>query len=323
MAHATQPEIIIEEVPWATQGAALRQVRTAVFIDELGAPQEREFSHRDTVARHLLASQITATGDSIPVGCLRWSAHGQLERLAVRREWRGRGLGAGLLASALRQLQARSRATPWLLTSEAQQGYFLQLGFAPEVSDEHEAAARLILQNPQVLLPADLAFRRLGSTPGRLLLAPGSTLALAIATLARQARRRIDLLSWDLDPALYEQEALLEGVRYLALELSGRLPVRVLLVDAQPAVRHGHRLIELARRLSTDVQIRAVPADWAEHCDQFLLCDDQGYALTPFRNPQRTQVEFQAGAQTRRLRRLFEHIWQQGDIHQELRRLSL
>jgi GNAT superfamily N-acetyltransferase len=323
MAEATQPDVVIEAVSWTTQGAALRQVRSAVFIDELGAAEEAEFGHRDAIAQHLLASHLDKNGTPIPVGCVRWQPSGQLERLAVRPEWRGRRLGAALLAGAVRALQAASRISPWLVANEQQQRYFLRLGFAPEPADGQDSDRRLVLQDSHALLPADLASRRLGRTPGRLFLDPDANLALAIATLARQAHRRIDLLSWDLNPALYEQAAFLEAVRYLALELSGRLPVRILLVDASPAIKRGHQLIELARRLSTDIQIRAVPADWVKQCDQFLLCDDQGYALTPLRNPRRTQVDFRAGAETRRLRRLFEHLWEQSEIHQELRRLYL
>lgn len=324
MPTATQPSYRIEQADWSKDGRAVRLVREAVFIDELGGDLQREWEHQDASATHLLARTLDA--ERAPIGVVRFAASGQISRLAVIEAWRRQGVGSALLASAVRMIGSLRRVTAWLDTEAAQVDFFRARGFAEEPAAGEPAAAadtRMRLTTPEALMRADLGSRVLGETSGRLFLEGSELVAQAVGQLARQARRRIDLLSADLQPALYDQPAFLLAVRHLAIELRGRLPVRVLVIDPEPAIRRGHQLIELSRALSTDIQIRAVPQDWAEHCDQFLLCDQDGHCVTRFKDPRRTLVDFNAGAETRRLRRLFDQIWDQGEIHQGLRRLYL
>jgi len=88
-------------------------------------------------------------------------------------------------------------------------------------------------------------------------------------------------------------------------------------------VRRGHRLIELSQQLSSSVQIRAVPEEFAEQCDHFLVADDSGYCLRRFAAPTTALADFADPAQARRLRRHFEQIWEQGATHPALRRLYI
>lgn len=182
---------------------------------------------------------------------------------------------------------------------------------------------RMTLTHPDTLIPGDLDARRLGHTSGHLLLEKTEHVAQAVRLLAAQSRRCIEVMSTDLEPALYDQPAFIDCVRHLAIELRGRLPVRVLLADPAPAIRRGHRLIELSRVLSSDVQIRAIPSDWIEGHDRFMLCDLRGHCLARHQNPRRVLVNFNDAPGTRRLRLQFERIWEQGEIHPGLGRLYI
>ena len=175
----------------------------------------------------------------------------------------------------------------------------------------------------QLPLALDVETRLLGLTNGLLRIDEPSMLQLAVAAMATQARRELRLLTPDLEPILYDQAPFLDNVTRLAVHRRGRLPVRILLIDAEPALTRGHRLIELSRKLSSAVQIQAVPAELAEQCDHYLLADDSGYCLRRSAAPNAALVDFNANAHVRRMQRDFEQLWAQGAVHTGLRRLHL
>lgn len=323
MPTATLPPFRVESANWRRHGRALRQIRATALTSKLGDEQAQEGDRADGNAHHLLAQ---AGEPPAPVGGLRWRPSGQIEHLAVLPQWRGQGIGAALLASAVREMGAGRRLTPFLFTTRNTEAFFARLGFAPDdepFSRHGEWLRHMTLTTPDALREADLRSRQLGTTGGRLFLPQHEHLALAACQLAAQSRRRIELLSVDLQPEIYDRQSFAEALRYLALELRGRLPVRILVIDPEPSLRRGHRVIELARKLTSDIQIRLVPKDWAEHSDQFLLCDQAGLLLIRHQDPNRTLVDFNSPAETRRLRGLFDQIWDQGETHPGLRRLYL
>ncbi len=140
--------------------------------------------------------------------------------------------------------------------------------------------------------------------------------------LARSARRSLRILTRDLEPAFYDNEAFLEAVRQVALSGHG-VPVRILLVDADPVVRTGHRLVEMARLLSSLVQIRKIPEEYDVHPETYLLSDDKGYLLRCRPEEFRATAHLRDPRRVRLLGRRFEEIWALGAFHEELRRLYL
>ncbi len=344
MPSATFPDYQIETADWLHHERDLRGLRNAIFIRELGGtlggtlgeslagtlgkslgrPEEHEWESSDSEGYHLLAR---GGEPPEPIGSVRWQHTGEIAHLGVLPAWRRRGLGSALLAAAVRGLRDTEQTTAWLHAHPDNLAFFRQRGFVEEAQASQSSGGSILqpmrLENPEALIPGDLASRILGQTQGRLFLTQTQHISLAAQQLAAQARRRIDLLSADLHPAIYNQEPFVDAARYLALEVRGRLPVRLLVIDPETAIRRGHRLIELARVLSSDVQIRAVPEDWADRCDHFLLCDQEGYCLNRHQDPGRTLVDFNSSPVTRRLRRLFDQIWQQSDIHPGLGRLHL
>lgn len=74
-------------------------IRGAVFLGEQNCPYDEEFDGNDFTATHL----VGYVGDE-PAGCLRiryFADFAKLERLVVRKEFRGRGLVRGLVGSAV------------------------------------------------------------------------------------------------------------------------------------------------------------------------------------------------------------------------------
>ncbi|MDE2367167.1 MAG: GNAT family N-acetyltransferase [Betaproteobacteria bacterium] len=82
---------------------ALRAVREAVFIREQGVPVELEWDTFDANCTHLIASD-PAGG---PIGTARLLPHGSAGRMAVIKEWRGRGVGSALMRHLLDEAMKR------------------------------------------------------------------------------------------------------------------------------------------------------------------------------------------------------------------------
>lgn len=91
------PEQLFEVRPvnWNMSRDKLRAVRRAVFIDEQGVPEELEWDDADERAYHVLALD----DEGAPIGTGRLQLDGQIGRMAVLREWRGRGVGRKILAT--------------------------------------------------------------------------------------------------------------------------------------------------------------------------------------------------------------------------------
>ncbi len=84
-------------VPWETTSDDLLSVRQTVFVEEQGVPVGEERDEHDDASVHFLARD--ASGH--PIGTARLLGSGRIGRVAVLREWRGRGLGRALMAAAI------------------------------------------------------------------------------------------------------------------------------------------------------------------------------------------------------------------------------
>jgi hypothetical protein len=110
----------------------------------------------------------------------------------------------------------------------------------------------------------------------RRILRERSEIAAQIATLVSQARREIALFAPELDPALFNTAALDHALIGFATNHRHN-HARLLVEDAQQAVRDNTRLVELARRLSDFVDLRQVGEEHIGRRELFVLVDREGY----------------------------------------------
>lgn len=162
----------------------------------------------------------------------------------------------------------------------------------------------------------------LGETRGEFALTTRDDNRHAAAVLATQARRTIELFTPDLEPALYDQTLFIDALTQLCLS-SPRARVRVLSKHFERVVKDGHRLIEVARRLSSYVELRKVHSDYQDNNETFLLVDDDG--LLHRRHAARFEGVFSCKAplEVRRLRAFFDEVWERSETDADLRRLHL
>jgi len=122
-------------VDWADAGDGLRAVRRAVFIEEQAIPEDMEWDAFDATCRHAIAED--ANGNA--VGCGRLLPDGHIGRLAVLRDWRGRGVGAALLVHLMDLARSRGHARAILEAQTRAMPFYVRHGFAAAGDEYLEA----------------------------------------------------------------------------------------------------------------------------------------------------------------------------------------
>ncbi|HDK37659.1 MAG TPA: GNAT family N-acetyltransferase, partial [Thiolapillus brandeum] len=89
----TEASFSIRLANWHQDAEALSLVRKKVFVEEQQVPVELEWDGQDPQCLHLLAED--AGGN--PIGTGRLLPDGHIGRMAVLKEWRGKGIGFALL----------------------------------------------------------------------------------------------------------------------------------------------------------------------------------------------------------------------------------
>lgn len=111
---------------------AARSIRTEVFIEEQDCPPDEEWDGHDATARHLLAR----LDDGTAVGTARWrtvphndALVAKLERFAVRKPYRGRGIGTQLVRAAISDAEQAGFTRQKLHAQAHLETYYARFGF--------------------------------------------------------------------------------------------------------------------------------------------------------------------------------------------------
>ncbi len=113
------------EVEFGERAKELRAVRFTVFVEEQKVPAELEMDEWDARSRHVLAM---AGEDAIGTG--RLLPDGHIGRVAVLKEWRGKGVGEQLMKELMR-LGELAGMRKFVLSAQVQAVPFYQrLGFS-------------------------------------------------------------------------------------------------------------------------------------------------------------------------------------------------
>jgi hypothetical protein len=168
----------------------------------------------------------------------------------------------------------------------------------------------------------DLTAYTLGETDQLLKIDNKEDFAALILAMSQQALNKILIFSHHLDTTLFDNVLLYDAIKQLAIR-NRRTHIQILLQDAKPMTKKGHRLLNLARRISSHVSIKLAHKEQQELFETFIIFDDRAYILHT--NPERydAQGNFYAPLKTRQLAEQFEAYWEQGTIDNSLRRLSL
>lgn len=117
----------VKPAAWPRDEALLADIRRRVFVLEQRVPAELEWDGEDAAASHWLAWQ----GEQA-VGTVRLLADGHIGRMAVLPQARRGGIGAALLAAAVRGAQARRLAEVYLHAQVHAIDFYARYGFVAE-----------------------------------------------------------------------------------------------------------------------------------------------------------------------------------------------
>jgi predicted GNAT family N-acyltransferase len=136
----------IESGDWATLGAVAMAVRARVFILEQGVPAAIEHDAHDATSRHVVAFGP----DNAPIGTGRLLPDGHIGRLAVLKDWRGRGVGAALFERLLNLAADAGMQRLELNAQTPAAGFYARYGFTTQGAEFKEAGLPHIAMARQV-----------------------------------------------------------------------------------------------------------------------------------------------------------------------------
>jgi predicted GNAT family N-acyltransferase len=144
---------------WQRDGAALRDIRETVFVREQNVPTELEWDELDVRCLHLIAFNREGS----PIGTarlLRNSTVGTVGRMAVLKEWRGRGVGRALVHRLLEEAEKWGIMQLVLHAQTHATGFYERFGFRAEGDLFKEAGiphVKMVLNRGQVHRTAETA----------------------------------------------------------------------------------------------------------------------------------------------------------------------
>lgn len=310
----------VEIADWSRedQRKALLDLRDTVFIQGQGVPEQRERDGLDVDCWHVLARDEAGQ----PIGCGRLTPTHKIGRMAVLPDWRGHGVGVALL----RELVTRARTQGWPeVTLDAQVsaiGFYERAGFVAH-GDEFQDAGMAHRSMRLTLSGADGRVEPPLRDPGILPAGSRDEIAAARLQLLGDARHRLAIRWPVLGNDSYASAQELDELRRIAT--SGRSAlIRMLLHDPEAALRNDHRLIALAQRLPSSIQIR-MPVDevdlsWASAC---LLNDVGGYLFLPDAERVQGRAARSHRANAVPLQQHFDEVWDRSERASMLQTLDI
>jgi hypothetical protein len=140
--------------------------------------------------------------------------------------------------------------------------------------------------------------------------------------LFTQTRRHIAILSQDLDPALFNTDAFVDAISQLARS-HRNAHIQILIKDPQPLIDNTHKLALLAQRLPSKISIRKLMVEPSDKKMGFILYDDRGLVYKNDDSTYQGFANFNAQAEVKHFREIFDYVWQYGETEPELQQLHL
>jgi len=144
----------------------------------------------------------------------------------------------------------------------------------------------------------------------------------ATGLMLEQTQDTLEIFSRDLDPELYDRQSSLDAISRLCLR-NRKARIRLLVQEPQVPVQRGHRLIELARRLSSSIEIRQPHPDYRHYNEAFLVADQCGLVHRGLADRFEGMCNFYNPVEARRKLDFFTEVWERSEEQTEFRRLHL
>jgi len=314
----------VDRVSWKDAEDELRMLREMVFIREQKVPPKLEWDGDDEKSVHLLARDNKGR----PIGTARMTPDGQIGRMAVLRAWRNRGVGTKMLTALMTIARAKQLSRVKLNAQLPAVEFYSRQGFEPfgvEFLDAGILHKHMVCSLPSLdegLNINELQNHILGETRKYIRLTSRNDNRLAATRMIEQGQHSLYLFSPNLDPRIFDTQEFIEATKNLALA-SQRSKVCILIQDPSVIVNHGHRIVELARRISSHIFIHRAAEEDMDRIDCFMIVDEVGIIHRPHADRYEGTVEFNNPGEARLLLKEFRNAWERSFPEPELRRLHI
>jgi hypothetical protein len=140
--------------------------------------------------------------------------------------------------------------------------------------------------------------------------------------LLQQARRTIAILSRELDEAVYGSDEFVHALSTF-VRSSRYAQVQILVKNTKPIIDTGHKLAKMQQRLSSKILLRKLTLA-PDNSDMGFMLGDKNALL--YKNDDRIYrgfANFNAAAEVKQFRELFDYLWQYSEAEPELQVLNL
>ncbi len=136
------------------------------------------------------------------------------------------------------------------------------------------------------------------------------------------AKRHVDIVSRSLEPTVYDTLECFEALKQLAIARRGR--IRIIILDPDSVISRGSsRLVQLAMRLSSFIEIRRPGEDHLAFNEAMLIVDRKGIVHRKYADRYEGIANAYAPRQAAQLTECFESMWQNAETIPYFRRLML
>jgi predicted GNAT family N-acyltransferase len=123
----------VKTATWQDDASTLKQIRFEVFVEEQNVPAEEEVDKWDPISIHAIAWV-----DGVAAACGRLLPDGHIGRMAVRKPFRGKNIGAEVLLHLMARARQRGDTESVLSAQTHAIGFYERFGFVaygPEYLD--------------------------------------------------------------------------------------------------------------------------------------------------------------------------------------------
>jgi hypothetical protein len=163
---------------------------------------------------------------------------------------------------------------------------------------------------------------RLDSAGTRSILSTLDEYRAAVAEIAKRANRSLSIYTPNLEPLIYDQDMFLEPLKRLVLA-RGHARLRVLISDPARVMREGNRFMQMARRLTSFIELRNVPPEFRNNPAAFIIADASAIAYRQQCSRWDGIVEFNDQQVVKRYLAHFDEVWAVSLIQPELRATAI
>lgn len=143
-----------------------------------------------------------------------------------------------------------------------------------------------------------------------------------VVAMAEQTRRQLLIFSPNFTHRIYDSDELVEAISLNAFD-NRFLRVQILVSDPRACIAKGHRLVDLAQRLSSYIEIRRTHARYQHLANDYLLADSTGCIFRINAERFAAEIDYNTPRVADNRAREFTTIWEASTREREFLSLNL